>query len=116
MKAMFTENDSDWRRAFFARLIATLDLLPLAYTLLTCLVPPVPGGAREEMILTSGSISLTCFLASITISHVPYLRERESRPMWHFGLFATGAVIMICALLMYLILASWWSLLYPIHR
>jgi hypothetical protein len=56
------------------------------------------------------------FLTSMTISHVPYLRRREASPMWHFGLFATGAVITICALLMYLLFASWWSLRHLIHR
>jgi hypothetical protein len=110
---MFVEDDSDWKRAFLARLIAVLGLPPFAYTVLFAfMVPNEHDGANERLVLAASSISLVFFLTSITISHVPYLRRRETKSMWHFGRIEMGTVVAICASLMFLLLASCWILLH----
>ena len=107
---MFLEDDSDWKRAFFARLIAVLGLPLLIFTLSGLRVPD--DRAKFRLVLLASASSLVFFLTSIAISHVPYLRRREIRSMWHFGPIELGIMVMICALLMYLLLASCLMLLH----
>jgi cytochrome bd-type quinol oxidase subunit 2 len=107
------EDDSDWNRAFFARIIAVLGLPPLAYTVLSAfMLPNEHDGANERLVLVSSSISLAFFLTSLAISHVPYLRKRKTKLTWHFGRMEMSTVVAICALLMFLLLCSCWVLLH----
>lgn len=109
---MLVEDESDWKRAFFARLIAGLGLLPFAYTaLFAFMVPDAHDGAKEPFVFVGSAISLAFFLMSLSISHLPYLRERETSSIWHFGRIEITIVGTICTLLVYLLLASCWFLL-----
>ena len=110
---MFVEDNSNWDRAFFARLIAGLGLLPFVYTtLFAFMVPDAHDGAKELFVIVGSEISLAFFFASLLISHLPYLAKRETSSMWHFGRIEMGIVGSICASLMYLLLASLWVLLH----
>jgi hypothetical protein len=108
------ESNSDWNRAFFARLIAGLSLPPLGYTLLSAVfLEPMPGGAKEHLVIAAGSISLALLLTSFAISHLTYLRQRRTSQRWHFRPIEMIALIIICAIVAFLLLTSAVSLLHP---
>jgi hypothetical protein len=110
---MFVEDDSDWDRAFFARLIAFLGVPPLAYASVSAfLLEPVPGGAKEELVLISAAISIAFFSISLIISYLPHLLRRQKRDAWHFGKIEVSIVGSLWCYLMFLIVMSTWALMF----
>jgi len=107
------ESNSDWNRAFFARLVAGLSLPPLGYTLLSAFfLEPMPGGAKEQLVMIAGSIALALLLTSFAISHVTYLRQRKTSTRWHFRPMEMVALTITCAILAFLLLISGLTLLH----
>jgi len=101
------ESRIDWDRAFFARVVAAFALPPLVCTLLTAFfVPPVPGGAKEHLVIVAGAIALAPLLTAFAISHLPYLRERRSNRRWHFSQIETILIAAFWAILLILMLLS----------
>jgi hypothetical protein len=114
---MIVKDDSDWARAFFACLIASLGTPPLAYASVTAFfVPPVPGGAKERLVLFSEAISIAFVSISLIISHLPHALRRRGSDAWRFGRIGIGIVGSVRGVSMFLIMMSSWALIFDYPR
>jgi hypothetical protein len=107
---MIRTNDSDWNRAFFARLLACLGTLPLifAFGALVLLVPR-EGGGKETLIflgsLCSGLLLATAFSLGGWRRRASYSSEKR----WHMGVVGTAILGAELLLSLYLLLGNAWS-------
>lgn len=77
---MLVENNPDWTRSFFARLIAFLGAPPLAYASIGAfLLQPLLGGAKQELVLISATISNAFFLDFANNLPFPLLVAKANR-------------------------------------
>jgi hypothetical protein len=83
-------SDSDWGRAFLARLLACLGIVPLAasFWLLFVLVQ-MPGGAKETLVLLASLCSFAPHAAALALGHWPSLRGWARHGRWRMGIIGT---------------------------
>jgi hypothetical protein len=117
---MDRENNADWRRAFFARLLGSLGTVCLAFTFLFQAVIPDtpwhPDSGKAKFILTIALPSTLLLCASLLLGRWKAWNRSYSSVRWHLAIPGTSYLVLalcICLWLLSLNVRIW--LLAPAH-
>jgi hypothetical protein len=101
---MMPANDSDWRRAFFARLAACLGMFPLLFSCSVVLLAPLADNWKVVDFFAVPALLL--FSTSIILGRWKRGATSEGGEQWHLELAATIGISSGLVLSLLLILRS----------